>query len=69
MEKALITVITGQDRSDPAELVLGKGYEVHGVIRRASNFTTTRFEPLCADSHEPEAINALIKKDWKYSLS
>jgi len=44
--KALITGITGQDGSYLAELLLGKGYEVHGLIRRASTFTTARIEHL-----------------------
>jgi GDPmannose 4,6-dehydratase len=44
MKKALITGITGQDGSYLAELLLDKGYEVHGVIRRASNFNTQRIE-------------------------
>ena len=53
--KALITGITGQDGSYLAELLLGKGYEVHGLIRRASTFTTTRIEHLYRDPHDPEA--------------
>lgn len=44
MKRALITGITGQDGSYLAELLLSKGYEVHGVIRRASNFNTTRID-------------------------
>ena len=43
-KKALITGITGQDGSYLAELLLSKGYEVHGVIRRASTFNTARLE-------------------------
>jgi GDPmannose 4,6-dehydratase len=44
MKKALITGITGQDGSFLAELLLAKGYEVHGVIRRASTFNTSRID-------------------------
>ena len=49
--KALITGITGQDGSYLAELLLSKGYEVHGIIRRASTFNTGRIEPIYADPH------------------
>ncbi|MEP6714342.1 MAG: GDP-mannose 4,6-dehydratase [Terriglobia bacterium] len=52
MKKALITGITGQDGSFLAELLLGKGYEVHGLIRRASTFNTDRLEPIYSDPHE-----------------
>ena len=48
---ALITGITGQDGSYLAELLLGKGYEVHGVIRRSSSFNTGRIEELYQDPH------------------
>jgi GDPmannose 4,6-dehydratase len=51
MKKALITGITGQDGSYLAELLLAKGYEVHGVIRRASTFNTSRIEHLYHDPH------------------
>jgi GDPmannose 4,6-dehydratase len=51
MKKALITGITGQDGSYLAELLLGKGYEVHGIIRRASTFNTGRIDHLYADPH------------------
>ena len=50
-KKALITGITGQDGSYLAELLLAKGYEVHGIIRRASTFNTGRLEPIYADRH------------------
>ena|SRR3989338_7531230 len=50
--KALIFGITGQDGSYLAELLLQKGYEVHGVIRRASTFNTSRLEHLYQDPHE-----------------
>lgn len=51
--KALITGITGQDGSYLAELLLSKGYEVHGLIRRASTFNTSRIDHLFTDPHEP----------------
>jgi len=52
MKKALITGITGQDGSYLAELLLSKGYEVHGVIRRSSSFNTGRIDHLYRDTHE-----------------
>jgi GDPmannose 4,6-dehydratase len=51
MRKALITGITGQDGSYLAELLLSKGYEVHGLIRRASTFNTQRIEHIYHDPH------------------
>ena len=51
MKKALITGVTGQDGSYLAELLLEKGYEVHGLIRRASTFNTVRVEHLYTDPH------------------
>ena len=51
MKKALITGITGQDGSYLADLLLEKGYEVHGIIRRASTFNTARIDHLYADPH------------------
>ena len=48
-KKALITGITGQDGSYLAELLLSKGYEVHGLIRRASTFNTSRIDHLYQD--------------------
>jgi GDPmannose 4,6-dehydratase len=53
--KALITGITGQDGSYLAELLLAKGYEVHGLIRRASTFNTDRIEHIYQDPHDPKA--------------
>ena len=50
--RALITGITGQDGSYLAELLLSKGYEVHGVVRRASTFNTERIDPIYQDPHE-----------------
>lgn len=55
MRRALITGITGQDGSYLAELLLIKGYEVHGLIRRASTFNTGRIEHLYRDPHDPDA--------------
>ncbi|HLE75267.1 MAG TPA: GDP-mannose 4,6-dehydratase [Candidatus Bathyarchaeia archaeon] len=55
MKRALITGITGQDGSYLAELLLSKGYEVHGIIRRASTFNTSRINHIYVDPHEPEA--------------
>jgi len=52
MKKALITGITGQDGSYLAELLLKKGYEVHGIIRRSSSFNTERIDHLYRDIHE-----------------
>jgi len=52
MKKALITGITGQDGSYLAELLLDKGYEVHGIKRRASSFNTQRIDHLYQDPHE-----------------
>ena len=54
-KKALITGITGQDGSYLAELLLQKGYEVHGIIRRSSSFNTARLEHLYLDPHDPHA--------------
>jgi len=51
-KKALITGVTGQDGSYLAELLLEKGYEVHGLIRRASSFNTGRVKHLYRDPHE-----------------
>src|SRR5881275_3121547 len=55
MKKALITGVTGQDGSYLAELLLEKGYEVHGLIRRASTFNTSRIDHLYRDPHEEGA--------------
>lgn len=52
MKKALITGITGQDGSYLAELLLEKGYEVHGIIRRSSSFNTGRIDHIYHDRHE-----------------
>lgn len=55
MPRALVTGITGQDGSYLAELLLSKGYEVHGIVRRASTFNTDRIDHLYRDPHEPDA--------------
>ncbi|MGA2113486.1 MAG: GDP-mannose 4,6-dehydratase [Bryobacteraceae bacterium] len=54
MKRALITGITGQDGSFLAEFLLGKGYQVHGIVRRASTFNTDRIRHLYRDPHDPE---------------
>ena len=56
MKTALITGITGQDGSYLAELLLAKGYCVHGIVRRASTFNTDRLDPIYADPHQPRAL-------------
>lgn len=55
IKKALITGITGQDGSYLAEFLLFKGYEVHGIIRRASTFNTVRIDHIFIDPHDPKA--------------
>ena len=57
MKKALITGITGQDGSYLAEMLLSKGYEVHGLIRRASTFNTRRIDHIYADPHIGEKVH------------
>lgn len=59
MKKALITGITGQDGSYLAELLLEKGYEVHGIIRRSSSFNTGRIDHLYQDPHK-ENVNLFL---------
>ena len=54
MKRAIITGLTGQDGSYLAELLLAKGYEVHGLIRRASTFNTRRIEHIYQDPHDPQ---------------
>ena len=54
MKVALITGITGQDGSYLAELLLEKGYEVHGIKRRSSLFNTNRIDHLYQDPHAPD---------------
>jgi GDPmannose 4,6-dehydratase len=55
MKRALITGITGQDGSYLAQLLLEKGYEVHGIVRRASTFNTERLDSIYRDPHDPRA--------------
>jgi len=55
VKKAFITGITGQDGSYLAELLLSKGYEVHGLIRRSSTFNTSRIDQIYVDPHTPHA--------------
>ncbi len=55
MKRALVTGITGQDGSYLAELLLSKGYEVHGIIRRASTFNTHRIDHIYQDPNDPQA--------------
>ena len=55
MKRGLITGITGQDGSYLAEFLLAKGYEVHGLIRRASTFNTERIDHIYRDPHDPTA--------------
>lgn len=60
MKTAFITGITGQDGSYLAELLLSKGYEVHGLIRRASTFNTGRIDHLYRDPHNGEAVKLYL---------
>ena len=69
MKKALITGITGQDGSYPAELLLQQSYEFHGIIRRSSSFNTARIDPLYRDPHGPEARLKLHYGDLTYATS
>jgi len=62
-KRALITGITGQDGSYLAELLLSKGYEVYGIIRRSSSFNTARVENIYQDPHEPEVRLKLVYGD------
>ncbi len=55
VKRALLTGITGQDGSYLSELLLEKGYEVHGIIRRTSTFNTDRIDHIYVDSHKPDA--------------
>ncbi len=69
MKRALITGVTGQDGSYLAELLLEKGYEVYGVIRRASSFNTQRIDHLYLDPHEKNARLKLMYGDLNDSSS
>ncbi len=82
MKKALITGITGQDGSYLAELLLEKGYEVHGMVRRSSSFNTGRIDHLYQDPHLPgtrlflhfgdlndaSSLNMILKKVRPYEI-
>jgi len=63
MKRALLTGITGQDGSYLAELLLEKGYEVWGIIRRSSSFNTARIDDLYQDPHEPDVRLRLVYGD------
>jgi GDPmannose 4,6-dehydratase len=70
-KRALITGITGQDGSYLAELLLEKGYEVHGIIRRSSSFNTSRIDHIYRDRHEVKISQLIcykIKADFSYYL-
>jgi len=62
-KRALVTGITGQDGSYLAELLLAKGYEVYGIVRRSSSFNTGRIEDIYQDPHEPDYRLRLIYGD------
>jgi GDPmannose 4,6-dehydratase len=62
-QRALVTGITGQDGSYLAELLLAKGYEVYGVVRRASTFNTSRIDHIYQDPHEPDVRLRLVHAD------
>src|SRR3954468_24891241 len=62
-KRALITGITGQDGSYLAELLLAKGYEVHGIVRRSSSFNTARIDDIYQDPHDPDYRLRLIYGD------
>lgn len=68
-KRALITGITGQDGSFLTELLLDKGYEVHGIIRRSSSFNTDRIDHLYQDPHEPGTQLRLVYGDLNDSSS
>jgi GDPmannose 4,6-dehydratase len=69
MKKALITGITGQDGSYLAELLLEKGYEVYGVIRRSSSFNTDRIDHIYQDPHEADVRLRLVYGDLNDATS
>src|SRR4029453_11980576 len=68
-KRAIITGITGQDGSYLAELLLGKGYEVHGLVRRSSSFSTGRIEHLYRDPHDENVRLRLHYSDLTDSSS
>src|ERR1051325_2178444 len=63
MKKALITGITGQDGSYLAELLLAKGYEVYGIVRRSSSFNTDRIDHIYQDPHEENVRLRMVYGD------
>src|SRR2546425_2196257 len=63
MKKALVTGITGQDGSYLTEFLLGKGYIVHGIIRRSSSFNTERIDHIYQDPHDPSPKLRLVYGD------
>ena len=69
MKRALITGITGQDGSYLTELLLDKGYEVFGIVRRSSSFNTDRIDHLYQDPHEPNARLRMFYGDLNDSSS
>lgn len=69
MKRALITGITGQDGSYLTELLLDKGYEVFGIVRRSSSFNTDRIDHLYQDPHEPDARLRMFYGDLNDSSS
>src|SRR5215211_5460260 len=68
-KRALITGITGQDGSFLTELLLEKGYEVYGIVRRSSSFNTDRIDHLYQDPHEPDTRLRLVYGDLNDSSS
>lgn len=68
-KRALITGITGQDGSYLAELLLLKGYEVHGLIRRSSTFNTDRIDHIYTDPHDSKSKLFLHYGDLFYPYS
>ncbi len=60
MKKALVTGITGQDGSYLAELLTGKGYEVHGIVRQSSSFNSQRIDSLLKDRHKAGGVNLTL---------
>src|SRR4051795_6796768 len=69
MKKALITGITGQDGSYLSELLLDKGYEVHGLVRRSSSMNRQRIDHLVKDPHDPDARFFLHYSDLADGMS
>jgi len=68
MKRALVTGITGQDGSYLAEFLLQKGYEVHGLIRRASTFNTDRIDHIYQDPHLPDTDFFYITVTFQFQV-